>query len=193
MGYTHYWYVPAEFETERFVKFMEDCKKICEILPIPLGNGAGEGVPTFNRDVVCFNGHIHSEGFARQDGLIWPENKAESVGIPGSEVKTGNWFAGSVTNARSVDSNGDGSYETFCIERKAHLQSWETPKENGLYFSCCKTNFRPYDLNVQCCLIALKEHFPEVIIQSDGTPEQWGEAISDCQHILGYGLLFNIE
>ena len=195
MGYTHYWRRPAKLDPEKFAAFAADCRKVCEAVPIPLGDWEGKGEPEFSRDMVSFNGSVHSESFARDGGgLMWPTDDAENVATVGQTAKVGHWFAGDLLSKRAVDENGDGSYESFVIERAFEPYKGQEPDQDGRWFAFCKTNYRPYDLCVQFCLIALKEHFGgAVVIRSDGTDKQWNEARDGCQVYLGYGLLFELH
>ena len=192
MGYTHYWYREVELDSERFALAVADCRKICERLNIPLGDWNGNGEPEFSADCVSFNGHVDSGSFARQGGLLWPTDKAESVAIAGDDVEAGGWCGGPTVTARCVDDNGDGSYESFAVERvdsKPYIPS----DSGGLSFACCKTNYRPYDLCVQCCLIVFAEHFGRAFnVSSDGDDEAWNEARDACQVVLSYGLDFQL-
>ena len=71
---------------------------------------------------------------------------------------------------------------------------WDTPKENGLYFDCCKTAFRPYDLVVISFLIIAKHHLGDkFIVRSDGEDGHWFDGKFICQSELGYGLNYEIN
>ena len=194
MGYTHYWYRPRLLDSQKFGSAVEDCRKICQALPIPLGDWDGKGQPKFTPSEVRFNGHVNSEGFSRDgDGLVWPSEDAEALAVVGQTAVNGKWFAGSTAGARCVNSKGDGSYETFRIERAIKKNDLVKPRK-GLHFGFCKTNYRPYDLCVQCCLIVFKQHFGDQFeVRSDGDMRQWHEACNDCQAILGYGLDFSLD
>jgi len=193
MGYTHYWRRPARLDSEKFSKAVADCKKICKALPIPLGDWRGEGKPKFDKNIISFNGHVNSQSYSRVEGLVWPTNKADDVGIIHENVVKGNWYAGPIVEKRCVGPNGDGSYESFIVPRIYEPADWEKPKK-GKYFSFCKTNYRPCDLCVQCCLIVLNEYFGNTFsVSSDGEDENWNEARSVCQHIVQYGLLFELR
>jgi hypothetical protein len=195
MGYTHYWHRKQNLDAKKFRAAVADCKKICDALPIPLGDGHGQGEPDFDADCVCFNGSVDSGSFSRDAGSIpWPAKKAEGVAVAGTDARAGSWWAGSLLRARAVDEGGDGSYETFCVERDYTPQSWDSTDKKGRYFECCKTGYRPYDLLAQCCLIVFNEHFGDDFgVRSDGEDEQWNEARDGCQIILGYGLLFALD
>jgi hypothetical protein len=186
MGYTHYWYrAHGQTDPAKWSAFVADCRKVCDALLIPLGDGSGEGSPVFGPELVAFNGHVASglmmPQAARVDGLKWPVARAEGVaGWSTDSAEAGSWFAGPMVSTRTLPDNGDGSYESFIVSRQAER-----------CFDCCKTNFHPYDLAVQCCLVALKEHFRDAVaITSDGDADAWREAGDACQHVLGYGLAF---
>jgi len=87
----------------------------------------------------------------------------------------------------------DGSHETLNIERVVNPQEWHTPDEKGRYFEFCKTARKPYDLVVVAVLIALKKHFPNAEVSSDGEQDDWENGIKFCQETLGYGDNFSIE
>jgi len=195
MGYTHYWYRKENLDKTRFKLAVDDCRKICDVLPIPLGDGSGEGEPVFADIELCFNGSIHSESLAKADiSIPWPASKdSEGIGVIGDNPANGHWFAGDLLDSRCCDEQGDGSYETFCIEQYMKRPEFQSSNES-LAFDCCKTAFRPYDLNVQCCLIVFKNYFDgDFKVRSDGESENWNEARDICQHIVGYGLGFELD
>lgn len=64
---------------------------------------------------------------------------------------------------------GDLCHEPFVVEQVFEPQSWERPEEDGKYFTCCKTAFKPYDLLVVGCLYAAIHRFgKDVRVGSDG-------------------------
>ena len=162
---------------------------------MPLGNAYGKEHAIFSDAEVRFNGHIESAQFAGSfSGIPWPDAAAQ--GLAGqarcSTTVVGNWFAGNLLAERTADEDGNGSYETFYVPRVYEPREYET-QENGLYFSFCKTAYRPYDLNVQVCLIAFNHWFGDRFhITSDGTNAQWNEARQACQCLLGYGSDFQL-
>ena len=142
MGYTNYWRAPRVLEKQAFIAFADDCRKICESLPVGLAGASGEGKPEFSQDKICFNG---------------------------------------------ISPNDD--HEPFIINRKLVIIGPEhfscQPDENGLYFDFCKTERKPYDLCVKCCLVLLKAYFPQVKISSDGgRNEEWFDAVESCHDVL---------
>lgn len=197
MGYTHYWYRARSLDPAAFARAVEDCRKVCAALPVPLGNSAGEGEPEFGPDLIGLNGHRESGSLmpqvARVNGLLWPTRKAEGVAgwSTTAEPTAGAWCAGPNVTTRTLPESRDGSYESFIVERQ--IEAARGTYAGGLCFDFCKTNFRPYDLCVQCCLIALAEHLGDAFkVHSDGDSEAWNEARDVCQHVLGYGLLFEL-
>lgn len=87
--------------------------------------------------------------------------------------------------------NGFGrelGHQTFHVERVFQDVYKRGPKPDGTFFSFCKTAQKPYDDLVVACLVALKHHFPEVKVSSDGEDEDWrARGIPLCQEVLGYG------
>jgi hypothetical protein len=194
MGYTHYWERAAVLPRPQFAAAARDCRQLCAALAVPLGDAGGQGRPTFNANEICFNGHLQSNklGFVQQaQGLVWPAPGARGVAMAGTaDAVVGGWGAGPVTRARVLGPGGDGSYETFRVERvsRPRFPSERPPGERWGGF--CKTNYRPYDLCVQGCLIVLSHHLglQHFTVSSDGNSREWDEARDDCQHVLGYGI-----
>ena len=205
MGYSHYYYTPKTFPKTKFKAFTEDVKKIVNYsqnkLGIKLGDGMGENEPIIEDGMIWLNGSVKQpKGMwttSEQVGLSWPSDTAGI--IDGLEpVATEKWFAGDLLNTRiaqiyNLDPNfADGSYETFMLERIKILDKWDKA-ENGLYFNSVKTNYCPYDLVVTACLIALKHHFPQCQIKSDGKDKDWIDGKMMCNNILGYGMNFELD
>ncbi|MDD3473332.1 MAG: hypothetical protein PHS86_11150 [Syntrophaceae bacterium] len=133
----------------------------------------------------------------------------EELAVNDSDV-SGTWFAGLKLKQRTCP--GDCSHETFSLPLEIEKDSWQKPieaishydqygkpvyndkKEIGLYFECCKTAYKPYDLAVIICLIIAKHYLKENIqVSSDGDIEQWQDGMLICQKILGYGLDFQLR
>jgi len=133
----------------------------------------------------------------------------EELAVNDSDV-SGTWFAGLKLKKRTCD--GDCSHETFSLPLEVEKEDWQKPigrishydsggrpvyndpKEVGLYFQCCKTAFKPYDLAVIICLIIAKHHLNnQILISSDGRIENWKDGMVICQKILGYGLDFTLQ
>jgi len=90
-----------------------------------------------------------------------------------------------------ISFNGDESRhlsgETMYFPRVFEPQSWQfedTEKvESGLFFDCCKTRGKPYDLIVCATLMVIKYHCPEIQVSSDGNPKDWEPSLfwyRDC-------------
>lgn len=194
MSYAHFWYRPLILDRERFILAVEDCRRICDALPIPLAGWNGRNKSKFSQSEVCFNGCIHSIGFGRDgDEITYPSEGANSVSPLGESVKNGRCIFGQTVSSRCVDLNGDGSYDTFQIKRVLKKKQVFEPEKN-VQLESCQTNYRPYDLPVQCCLIIFNHFFGKQFrIHSFGADEQWYEAANDCQAVLGYGLEFVLD
>lgn len=176
MGYTHYWWRTLELDTKLFRKAATDCRSICNALPFLLGNGLGVGMPIFDERKICFNGSKYSQHFANsQPSVCWSFGEFSELQF----------------SDRQVSTDGDGSFETFAVPRCRDADDLE---ENGQYFDFCKTGRRPYDLNVQACLIILNHHFGNDLfrVQSDGDNEEWNDARQVCHAVLRFGLDFQL-
>lgn len=149
MGYTHYWYRPVEFEAKTFALFSNDVQELLRRLPKRSLN-AGRYYETCPLT------------------LHGPYGEGEPI-----------------ITSELISLNGDGSYrdgdnenmahETFHLPRVFVPQSWQLPdpEEGNQYFDCCKTARKPYDLFVCACLMALKYHFPDTVVRSDGHEGDW--------------------
>jgi hypothetical protein len=60
MGYTHYWERLKVLPRPQFHAAVEDCRRLCDALKIPLGDAEGNGKPAFTDSEICFNGHVAS-------------------------------------------------------------------------------------------------------------------------------------
>jgi len=136
-----------------------------------------------------------------------------------ANITKSQWFAGAKLESRVC--GGDCSHETFSLEQKMETvmtrydgstyelepQKEDRPYTNsdgtrdktdedkiGKYFQCTKTAYKPYDLAVTICLVIAKHHLKDAItIHSDGTMENWHEAMQLCHHFLGYGKGFSLD
>ena len=136
-----------------------------------------------------------------------------------AEIANSKWFGGAQLETRACD--GDCSHETFSLQQKLEtvlergdgttftcepegkfvrwvnqdgIREKNPESEVGKYFQCTKTAYKPYDLAVTVCLVIAKHHLKEgIIVRSDGTMNNWHEAMQLCQHFLGYGLEFNLD
>jgi hypothetical protein len=80
--------------------------------------------------------------------------------------------------------NEDLGHETFYVARvfrDGYRQ--ERRPGSGLFFQCCKTARKPYDLAVVACLTALKVRVPEVELSSDGSFEERAHGIALAESV----------
>lgn len=194
MGYTHYWERVKVLPRAPFAAAVEDCRRLGAALAIPLGGGDGEGEPTFTNTEIRLNGHVDSGRLTPAQtaaGLVWPRRDARGLAVVGeSEAVVGGWGAGPAVTGRVLGPNGDGSYETFAVARVRQPRFPRDTATGGWWSSFCKTNYRPYDLCVQGCLIILSYRLGngKFRVDSDGDSRAWNDARDACQHVLGYGI-----
>jgi len=195
MGYTHYWRRTRSFGRAQFEKVTTDFARVLPVLVrlgVPLAGPAGEGKLQLNAEEVCFNGTRTCGHVRRELGLTWPAPDANGIchayeeGREGDTDIGGQWLGGRLVRARTCD--GDCSYETFHLPRAFKPGKWQEPDEEGRYFAFCKTAYRPYDLAVQVCLVIATHHLGAMIaVSSDGSIEDWQDAIALCKEELGFG------
>lgn len=204
MGYTHYFYTPKTLNKKTFALLAKDVKKIIDYCNNDLGiaiDGQNEKDVVLTSDLILFNGSQQQPKGVwttnEQISIPWPSSTAsltEPSHDPIAEKTEGTWFAGDILSQRvapTYEDNpefADGSYETFYINRTN-----KDAKKGELYFNCCKTAYRPYDLAVTAVLIALKHHFPKCKVSTDGEEKDWLDGKILCNNILGYGMDFNID
>lgn len=194
MGYTHYWRREITIPVHTFNAIREDFEKL--LIPmadagIMLAGGLGTGTPEITPNKIWFNG-LESCGHAPNSAISipWPTRNAGGVG-DNRQGQDGEWFAGASLDTRCC--NGDCSYETFAFNRVFKKESWQTP-EDGKWFACCKTAFRPYDIAVTAFLIVAKHHMGDKLkVSTDGEDQHWFDAKMLCQTVLGYGLELGIS
>jgi len=197
MGYTHYYSRIADLDRELFKEVVKDFRKVnpvFEHVGFKLGNAFGEDVPTLAFHEISFNG-LSACGHKKQDvGLVWPTENASGVQMmkKGQQAESldGKWFAGNMATERVC--SGDCSYESFSLEQYVTRDSLPDYRKDDPYiFNCTKTNYRPYDLAVQVCLIIASHHLGQQIrVTSDGESVHWDDARQFCQNFLGYGADF---
>ncbi len=193
MGYTHYWKREKEIDQKDFVNIVDDFRRILPKIQeagVILADGHGQGQPVISYDRVWFNGSSKC-GHPKNEAITipWPTKNAGGIANPFIEdAQKGHWFAGAEIEKRVCD--GDCSYEIFLFDRILNLSDYSEP-ENGRYFDCTKTAFRPYDLAVITFLIIAKHYLKEKIkVSSDGEDCHWFDGKMLCQMELGYGLRF---
>lgn len=195
MGYTHYWYRARKIDAEKMQAISADFSRLVlalDDLGVKIADGRGHGVPVITPELIMFNG-VENCGHAPNEEVVipWPAKNASGVNPNSFEVTSGQWYAGALLSARTCD--GDCSYETvdFPAEMPEGHYEQECSERPGLFFYCCKTAFRPYDLAVTAFLIIAKHHLKDDLkVRSDGEDENWVEAKQVCEAFLGYGMGF---
>ncbi len=200
MGYTHYWSREKEINEIKFKAIVHDFKILLPKLKdagVLLANGIGIAEPEINFDFICFNG-LKNCGHPKNSAIMipWPTANAGGIASAVDHVKgispAGHWFAGAEIDQRVC--NGSCDYETFYISSVKKIETWDKPNKNRLWFDCCKTAFRPYDLAVTACLIICKHHLENRFeVSSDGKDQHWFDAKLLCKLHLGYGMDFKLD
>lgn len=197
MGYSHYFRRQETIEQSIFNSILCDFKKLLpkfDEYGVQLADGRGDNIAVLNATEITFNGKQKC-GHKKDEEIVipWPSKNAGGVANNWLEdAKVGNWFAGAEIEKRTC--NGDCSYETFSFSLKMKIDEWNKPNEKNLYFECCKTAFRPYDLAVISFLIIAKHYLKNnIIVSSDGEDCHWFDGKMLCQMILGYGLEYVIN
>jgi len=167
MGYTHYWHRPKVLDLARFRHFREDVARLLAHLPQRSDSAGGY----YSDRELTVRG---------PDGKGDPIVTDELVSFNGDATLAGRTGRGN---------DEDMSHETFHLPRVYEPQDWQRPDNCGRYFDFCKTARKPYDLAVTAALIALRHHFPEVGVSSDGTANGWTTGLALCRSVLGYGQL----
>lgn len=219
MGYTHYWRRPEKIPANKMEAIATDCKKVADYLQQEMGILLADGLgtpgtsPEFSMKNIRFNGSdAQPKGVWTTDEPIsipWPAPMASLMEISADPIapKTdGQWFAGDLVSQRVAplgnNGLGSGSYETFSFERIMEVAEYEREgdkkkkkddPEKGLFFDCCKTAYRPYDLMITAALIIIKHHIPKVIVSTDGEEKDWLDARILCHNLLGYGFEEKVE
>ncbi len=195
MGYTHYWKRKQEIDLAIMTAIVADFRKVLPEIQkhVDLADGMGEGEPIIKNDCVCFNGK-HNCGHPVNHEIVipWPSDEAGGVANPFVEKTVSDtWYAGAVIDKRCC--GGSCDYETFDFPRVLELEKWQKP-EQGKYFQCCKTAFRPYDLAVIVFLIIAKQYLKDqLVVNSDGRQQHWFDGQMMCHTVLGYGLGFKLS
>ena len=86
----------------------------------------------------------------------------------------------------------ENSHETFCLfDKLADLEnenenSYVSRNEKGYVFTFCKTAYKPYDVVVTACLIALRYYMGnDVRVNSDGEKKDWFAGLRLAKDALG--------
>ena len=124
--------------------------------------------------------------------LLAPIKKA------GANLGSGHAAGRPTVNRNKIQFNGlereDGHCEEFTLERQLLAKRVYSKKANGKFNQAVKTRRKPYDLAVMACLVVAKRHLGSgIIVNSDGSLEDWRKAIELCEEVLGYGADFAFE
>jgi hypothetical protein len=192
MGYTHYWRRRQEIPAEVFQNIKDDFTATLPYLReagVRLAGPLGGGEPRIDSESVGFNG-VRDCGHPSVDlGITWPADNARGVVMPRSAEDapvSGSWFAGAKLGARTC--GGDCSHESFNFPRVLRPRLPQGKPEDGFWFDCCKTAYKPYDLAVTVFLVIAKHHLGrDLRVSSDGGAVHWREAVDLCRNVLGYG------
>ena len=215
MGYSHFYYVPEEFNVETFAKVAADFEKMIEPLEhlsIRLADRYGKNKPIISSTEISFNGLANCGHGKNKSEMKWPSKTtaevskneidaklaeiAESLGIEKGRLEDRICYGNCSFEAfhlqrklQTVVTRGDGITES--LERLDDVETY--PKELiGKYFRWIKTSHRPYDLAVTICLVIAKHHLGDnITITSDGIDDDWIEAKRLCEQFLGYGMEFS--
>ena len=180
-----------------FIKIVDDFRKVVKYLENDIGIAGGNGLgdPIIDYDRIIFNGDAECGHIQNSEVCIpWPDKDAGGIATPSEDAVSGQWFAGYTLEKRMC--NGDCSYETMVMQRIKTIINYESADKdrNDLFFECCKTAFRPYDIYVIALLIIAKYHLKDdVIVSTDGENNNWYDGKIICHNLLGYGKLFKID
>jgi hypothetical protein len=194
MGYTHYWDRKCSIDLPAWQNIIADFARLVPVMAqhgIPLAGGAGNGKPNINLREICFNGPKHC-GHPPNPKVVVPWPAAGATGMDASEASIrGTWLpvfkAASLLDARCC--NGNCSYQTFNLPRIFPVRDALFQTEDDMWFDCCKTAFRPYDISVTACLVIAKHYLGDDIrVSTDGEDAHWFDGKMLCQSELGYGM-----
>lgn len=192
MGYSHYWDPAGPIDPKAFNKIFHDFRtlyfaekmRIKEVIHGP----HGDSLPLITDKIISFNGNRNCNHESNKEVLFFvpgKEHKVSPATLYGTHIET--------SPVRAC-SRGKCSCETmtlFSYENKGLLDIWKTNKED-FFLGSIKTNFKPYDLAVQCLLIIARRYIRNFSVSSDGSEEFWFDAQLVCQMNLGYGLNFHL-
>ncbi|MEM7625887.1 MAG: hypothetical protein AAF333_09675 [Planctomycetota bacterium] len=162
MGYTHYWYRVPNLDPARFRVWVRDVRWLHDQLP---------------EFTTTAGGHFKD----RRLSIHGPDGRGKPV--LNSTLIAFNGRNGGKSSLNDLD------HETFYVPRRLKPMPHHTADDCGRYFEFCKTARKPYDLLVTAALIALKHHFPDVNVVSDGDASDWQEGLELSRHVLNYGEL----
>ncbi len=189
MGYNHYWRRADEIERSVYDGIVLDFERL--ILPLEdvgvrLAGAHGDGVPQIDHSAITFNG-VRKCGHPDNPDIYIPFPCATGNGIGSSRdgIQSSNPL---FVELKHRTCNGRCDCESFNLPRLVPT-AFRQPDEDGLYFYCCKTAFKPYDLAVQCALLISKHHLGDRIeVSSGGSDFHRNDPRRFCFVHLGYRL-----
>ncbi|MGV8122724.1 MAG: hypothetical protein AB2L14_23430 [Candidatus Xenobiia bacterium LiM19] len=192
MGYSHYWAPSEPIEERGFSGIFHDFSKLYSLedrrIKDIIRGPHGEGLPIISDSLISFNGDRHCRHESDKKVLFY---------VPGKgEILTPSTLYGTHVESSPVRtcSSGKCSCETitlFSTANRKFVDLYEA--DNDFFLGSVKTNYKPYDLAVQCLLIIVNRHVKNCRISSDGDDEYWFDAKLLCQMNLGYGLSFHLR
>lgn len=193
MGYTHYWMRAEVIDPAVYQCIVNDFRLLLTPLRrmgVPLAGPIGTGEPKLEKEDIRFNGVMNCGHKPIGSGMGWPADDARGVRTERLSVVVGGWGDGPLLSARTC--NGDCANETFAFPRVLELKAWDEAR-NGLYFQCCKTAFKPYDLAVTAFFVIAKHHLVSNFeTGTDGDLNHFRDGMELCQKHLGYGRDFRL-
>ena len=158
MGYTHYWERPSVLPRPQFVAAVDDCRRLCAAMDIPLGDAQGKATPAFSVEEICFNGHVDSSRLTSGHGRV----------------------LGPITNG----SYEAFRVERVCRPRHSQQppQGWSMAfcKTHHLPYDLC--------VQACLIVLSHHLGLEQFRVTSDGTSRNWNDARNAAQQILGYGI-----
>ncbi|MGV8122386.1 MAG: hypothetical protein AB2L14_21715 [Candidatus Xenobiia bacterium LiM19] len=192
MGYSHYWSPDRPIRKKYFKRVVLDFTKLLALeqkwLEPILRGPDGIGTPLVSDTRISFNGDRHCNHHFSHSILYHLPGKTERM-IP-HHGTYGPFIKESPIRACSSGRCSAQAMGLLSESDESAVFLWET--YNASYTGSVTTNYKPYDIAVQCLLIIAKFCVPGFKVKSDGALEHWFNAMLLCQMNLGYGLAFRL-
>lgn len=193
MAYAHYWRRAPELNRNTFLKFLDDVRRIFEVLAargVQLAGPLGKGSPELSDFTIAFNGKAECGHRFIDLGSPWPAKDSEGIEAMLDPV-VGPWTGGALLGTRVC--GGCCAAAPFVLDRTFIVRKWDVADSKG-YSSACETNFKPYDLAVTAVLVRAKERLGnEIHVSSDGLDRGFEEAKKLCRELFGWAKHFELE
>ncbi len=122
--------------------------------------------------------------------LRWNKDLGFNLNLAGAEGEgkpvIANWKGSVVFNGLREN---DQWHECFYFFQEEHGKFVDVEKyaDRELFFRCCKTDRKPYDIAVTTFLVIAKHHLGDkIIIESNGGPDGFRAAVETVHGVLGY-------